>query len=98
MESRNNRSDVGNFQLVEAEKIKKRRLQIACEHFNRDPKKGFQYLQHVGIFSSPLKAQEVAMFFRHTPGLDKVVVGNFVEVVQLVVVEVEVERDDYFLP
>jgi golgi-specific brefeldin A-resistance guanine nucleotide exchange factor 1 len=78
MESRNNRSDVGNFQLVEAEKIKKRRLQIACEHFNRDPKKGFQYLQHVGIFSSPLKAQEVAMFFRHTPGLDKVVVGNFV--------------------
>jgi golgi-specific brefeldin A-resistance guanine nucleotide exchange factor 1 len=77
MESRYNRADYEDFQHVEAEKIKKRRLQAACEHFNRDPKKGFQYLQHVGIFSSPLKAQEVAMFFRHTPGLDKVVVGNF---------------------
>jgi brefeldin A-resistance guanine nucleotide exchange factor 1 len=77
MESRNNRSEFGDFQLIEAEKIKKKRLQTACEHFNRDPKKGFQYLQHVGIFSSSLKAQEVAMFFRHTPGLDKVVVGNF---------------------
>ncbi len=32
------------------------------EHFKRDPKKGFRYLEHVGIFS--------------TSGLDKVVVGN----------------------
>jgi len=77
MESRNTRADSGEFQQVEAEKIKKRRLQTACEHFNRDPKKGFQYLQHVGIFSTPLVAHEVAMFFRHTSGLDKVVVGNF---------------------
>jgi brefeldin A-resistance guanine nucleotide exchange factor 1 len=77
MESRNTRADFGEFQQVEAEKIKKRRLQTACEHFNRDPKKGFQYLQHVGIFSSPLVDHEVAMFFRHTSGLDKVVVGNF---------------------
>lgn len=77
MELRNNRTPFGEFDYVQAEKVKKRRLQAACDHFNRDPKKGFQYLQHVGIFGSPLKAQEVAMFFRHTPGLDKVVVGNF---------------------
>ncbi|KAJ1400960.1 Sec7, C-terminal domain superfamily [Sesbania bispinosa] len=55
----------------------KKRLMIGADHFNRDIKKGLQFLQGIHLLPDKLDAQSVACFFRYTAGLDKNLIGDF---------------------
>ncbi|XP_073122647.1 ARF guanine-nucleotide exchange factor GNOM-like isoform X1 [Henckelia pumila] len=55
----------------------KRKLMIGVDHFNRDPKKGLEYLQELHLLPSKLDPISVAYFFRYTTGLDKNITGDF---------------------
>lgn len=50
---------------------------VGVEHFNRDKKKGFEYLQGVHLLPEKLDPHNVALFFRYTPGLDKNLLGDY---------------------
>ncbi len=58
--------------------------QTAADHFNRDVKKGVQFLQSVGLLSEPVRAEEMAWFLRNSIGLDLRVIGDYLG-----------ERDDF---
>uniref|UniRef100_A0A061R742 Arf guanine-nucleotide exchange factor gnom-like isoform x1 n=1 Tax=Tetraselmis sp. GSL018 TaxID=582737 RepID=A0A061R742_9CHLO len=58
------------------EKHLKGRLKIAADHFNRDPKKGFQFLQAIKLLPEPLEPKAVAYFLRACPGLQKKTIGT----------------------
>ncbi|KAK8533899.1 hypothetical protein V6N13_028417 [Hibiscus sabdariffa] len=55
----------------------KRKLAIGAEHFNRDPKKGLEFLQGIHLLPDDLDPESVASFFRYTTGLDKNLIGDF---------------------
>ncbi|KAK6911891.1 Sec7 domain [Dillenia turbinata] len=55
----------------------KKKLMIGVDHFNRETKKGLQFLQGTHLLPDPLDAQSVACFFRYAAGLDKNLVGDF---------------------
>ncbi|KAG6497333.1 ARF guanine-nucleotide exchange factor GNOM-like [Zingiber officinale] len=55
----------------------KRKLMIVADHFNRDPKKGLEFLKGTGLLPENLDPHSVACFFRYTAGLDKNLVGDF---------------------
>ncbi|KAL3525904.1 hypothetical protein ACH5RR_014276 [Cinchona calisaya] len=55
----------------------KKKLMIGAEHFNRDPKKGLEFLKGVNMLSDACDPHIVACFFRYTTGLDKNLVGDF---------------------
>ncbi|KAG8384670.1 hypothetical protein BUALT_Bualt04G0142100 [Buddleja alternifolia] len=55
----------------------KRKLMIGIDHFNRDPKKGLEFLQGLHLLPEKLEARSVACFFRYTAGLDKNLIGEF---------------------
>ncbi|KAG8097740.1 hypothetical protein GUJ93_ZPchr0013g35005 [Zizania palustris] len=63
--------------FVRQRKYVKRRLMIGADHFNRDPKKGLEFLQGTHLLPEKLDPQSVACFFRYTAGLDKNLVGDF---------------------
>ncbi|KAH7537156.1 ARF guanine-nucleotide exchange factor GNOM [Ziziphus jujuba] len=63
--------------FVRRRKYIKRRLMIGADHFNRDPKKGLEFLQGTHLLPDKLDPQSVACFFRYTSGLDKNLVGDF---------------------
>lgn len=63
--------------FVRSRKYIKRRLMIGADHFNRDPKKGLEFLQGTHLLPEKLDPQSVACFFRYTAGLDKNLVGDF---------------------
>ncbi|KAL8120946.1 ARF guanine-nucleotide exchange factor GNOM-like isoform X2 [Apium graveolens] len=63
--------------FVHKTKFIKKKLMIGAEHFNRDPKKGLEYLQEVHLLPDKLDPQSVACFFRFTTGLDKNHVGDY---------------------
>ncbi|OIT05610.1 PREDICTED: ARF guanine-nucleotide exchange factor GNOM-like [Nicotiana attenuata] len=63
--------------FVRRRKYIKRRLMIGADHFNRDPKKGLEFLQGTHLLPEKLDPQSVACFFRFTAGLDKNLVGDF---------------------
>eukprot|EP01018_Ginkgo_biloba_P015043 Gb_26378 [translate_table: standard] len=63
--------------FVRRKKYIKRRLMIGADHFNRDPKKGLEFLQGIHLLPEKLDPQSVAYFFRYTAGLDKNLVGDF---------------------
>ncbi|XXG41214.1 hypothetical protein AAC387_Pa01g1726 [Persea americana] len=63
--------------FVRRRKYIKRMLMIGADHFNRDPKKGLEYLQGTHLLPDKLDPQSVACFFRYTSGLDKNLVGDF---------------------
>ncbi|CAK9164754.1 unnamed protein product [Ilex paraguariensis] len=63
--------------FVRRRKYIKRRLMIGVDHFNRDPKKGLEFLQGTHLLLDKLDPQSVACFFRYTAGLDKNLVGDF---------------------
>ncbi|GAV81216.1 Sec7 domain-containing protein/Sec7_N domain-containing protein [Cephalotus follicularis] len=63
--------------FVRRRKCIKRRLMIGADHFNRDPKKGLEFLQVTHLLPDKLDPQSVACFFRYTAGLDKNLVGDF---------------------
>ncbi|CAL5186508.1 unnamed protein product [Lathyrus oleraceus] len=62
---------------VRITKVQKKKLLIAANHFNRDNKKGLEYLKHAKLVSDPLDPKAYAYFFRYTPGLDKKAIGEF---------------------
>lgn len=55
----------------------KKKLMLGTEHFNRDPKKGLEFLQEMHLLPAKLDAKSVASFFRYTVGLDKNLIGDF---------------------
>ncbi|XP_052207942.1 LOW QUALITY PROTEIN: ARF guanine-nucleotide exchange factor GNOM-like [Diospyros lotus] len=55
----------------------KRRLMVGADHFNRDPKKGLEFLQGIHLLPDKLDPKSVACFFRYTTGLDKNLVGDY---------------------
>ncbi|KAF5727849.1 ARF guanine-nucleotide exchange factor GNOM [Tripterygium wilfordii] len=63
--------------FVRRRKYIKRRLMIGADHFNRDPKKGLEFLQGTHLLPDKLDPRSVACFFRYTAGLDKNLVGDF---------------------
>lgn len=64
-------------EFVRRKKYIKRRLLIGADHFNRDAKKGLEFLQGTHLLPEKLDHQSVACFFRYTAGLDKNLVGDF---------------------
>ncbi|XP_010552770.1 PREDICTED: ARF guanine-nucleotide exchange factor GNL1 [Tarenaya hassleriana] len=68
-----------NFWVPFVRKTKhvKKRLMVGADHFNRDPKKGLQFLQGMHLFPEILDPESVAAFFRYTCGLDKNLIGDF---------------------
>ncbi|KAJ8445497.1 hypothetical protein Cgig2_031310 [Carnegiea gigantea] len=63
--------------FVRRRKHIKKKLMIGADHFNRDPKKGLEFLQGTHLLPEKLDPQSVACFFRYTAGLDKNLVGDF---------------------
>lgn len=55
----------------------KKKLMDGVDHFNRDPKKGLEFLQGLHLLPDKLDPRSVACFFRYTIGLDKNVIGDF---------------------
>lgn len=73
-----NYNDPGNWvPFVQKMKKIKRKLIIGVDHFNRDPKKGMEFLQGVHLLPDKTDPQSVACFLRYTTGLDKNLVGDF---------------------
>ena len=62
---------------LRAMKYYKRRMVVGTDHFNRDPKKGFEFLQQINLLPKDLDPQSVANFFRYTPGLSKAHLGEY---------------------
>eukprot|EP00898_Chlorokybus_atmophyticus_P000253 jgi/Chlat1/1228/Chrsp115S01684 len=58
-------------------KYTKRRLMVGVDHFNRDIKKGFEFLQSICLLPKPLESMAVAQLFRYTPKLNKTAVGEY---------------------
>ncbi|CAN6221042.1 unnamed protein product [Urochloa humidicola] len=63
--------------FVNQQKGIKRKLMVGVEHFNKDKKKGFEFLQGAHLLPEKLDPQNVALFFRYTPGLDKNLLGDY---------------------
>lgn len=63
--------------FVKQRKRIKKKLMIGTDHFNRDAKKGLEFLQGTHLLPEKLDPQSVACFFRYTSGLDKNLVGDF---------------------
>ncbi|PSC74405.1 ARF guanine-nucleotide exchange factor GNOM isoform B [Micractinium conductrix] len=62
--------------LARAEKALKGKLAAAADHFNREQKRGFQYLQSVKLLPAPLEPTVLARFLRCCPGLAKNGIGE----------------------
>lgn len=58
-------------------KAQKKKIMIAGDHFSRDEKKGLEYLKLCQLISDPPDPKAFAIFFRHTPGLDKNSIGDY---------------------
>lgn len=52
-------------EFVKHQKYIKRRLMLGADHFNRDAKKGFEFLQGIRLLPEKLDPQSVACFFRY---------------------------------
>ncbi|XP_076904072.1 ARF guanine-nucleotide exchange factor GNL2-like [Bidens hawaiensis] len=65
------------IKAVRIRKVQKRKLMIAGSHFNRDEKKGLDYLKISKLIPDPPDPKGLAMFLRYTPGLDKTKIGDY---------------------
>ena len=66
-------------ELARAERLLKAKLSAVAEHFNRDQKKGFQYIQSLGLLppgENGLVPNVIARFLRSCPGLAKASIGE----------------------
>ncbi|KAJ4954099.1 hypothetical protein NE237_030931 [Protea cynaroides] len=63
-------------EFVRQRKQLKRVLMTSADHFNRDPKKGLEFLQGMHILPDKVDPLSVAGFLRYAPQLDKNVVGD----------------------
>ncbi|CAL9779691.1 unnamed protein product [Musa acuminata subsp. burmannicoides] len=64
-------------EFVRMRKLKKKKILIAANHYNRDDKKGLDFLKLSKLVPSPPEPKSLAYFFRFTPGLDKNKIGDF---------------------
>ncbi|KAL6984825.1 Nucleolar GTP-binding protein 2 [Sarracenia purpurea var. burkii] len=64
-------------EFVRVRKAQKSKLMMAGNHFNRDEKKGFEYLKISNLVPDPPDPKAFAMFFRHTPRLNKTAIGDY---------------------
>ncbi|XWS72008.1 hypothetical protein CRYUN_Cryun02cG0003800 [Craigia yunnanensis] len=65
------------MEYIRVRKAQKKKILIAGNHFNRDEKKGLEYLKHCLLVSDPPDPKAFAFFFRYTPGLDKSMIGDY---------------------
>lgn len=63
--------------LMKKKSIKKW-LPTGTEHFNHKPKKGIQFFQEHGVLSSDFNAEEIAIFLKENPQLDKKMIGEYI--------------------
>ncbi|XP_072971675.1 ARF guanine-nucleotide exchange factor GNOM-like isoform X2 [Typha angustifolia] len=63
--------------FVRHRKYLKKRLMAGADHFNRDTKKGLEFLQGIHLLPEKLDPHSVALFLRYTSGLDKNLIGDF---------------------
>lgn len=63
--------------LVEIER-KKAILGQGIELFNKHPDRGIQFLQEHNILKTPVDPEEIVLFLREHPQLDKKVIGEFI--------------------
>jgi brefeldin A-resistance guanine nucleotide exchange factor 1 len=64
-------------EYVRIRKAQKKKILIAANHFNRDEKKGLEYLKLSRLVSDPPDPKAHAFFFRYTPGLNKNTIGDY---------------------
>ncbi|KAJ4771535.1 ARF guanine-nucleotide exchange factor GNL2 [Rhynchospora pubera] len=64
-------------EFVRKRKLKKNKTMIAAHHYNKDEKKGIEYLKFAKLVATPPEPKTVARFFRYTPGLDKQKIGEY---------------------
>ncbi|XP_052181825.1 ARF guanine-nucleotide exchange factor GNL2-like [Diospyros lotus] len=67
----------GWVDFVRVRKAQKRKILIAGNHFNRDEKRGLEYLKFSNLVSDPPDPKAFAIFFRYTPRLDKTKIGDY---------------------
>ncbi|KAM6956606.1 Golgi-specific brefeldin A-resistance guanine nucleotide exchange factor 1 [Aplochiton taeniatus] len=59
-------------------KTKKKLLITGTEQFNQKPKKGIQFLQEKGLLLNPMDNNQVGLWLRENPRLDKKMIGEFI--------------------
>ncbi|CAK7334922.1 unnamed protein product [Dovyalis caffra] len=64
-------------EYLRVRRTQKKKLLIARDHFNRDEKKGLEYLKLRQLVSEPADPKAISMFFRYTPELDKNTIGDY---------------------
>ncbi|KAJ7569171.1 hypothetical protein O6H91_01G064200 [Diphasiastrum complanatum] len=77
LECENEKDPACLVEFLRRQKYIKRQLMLGADHFNKDPKKGFQFLQGIHLLPENLDPRSVAYFLRYATGLDKNVVGDF---------------------
>lgn len=74
-------SDITDIRLwtefVRMRKTMKKRVMIAANHWNRDEKKGLEFMRVVHLVPDPPDPLDIANFLRYTPGLDKNKIGDY---------------------
>ncbi|CAN6202967.1 unnamed protein product [Urochloa humidicola] len=63
--------------FVRKRKVRKKKVAIATNHYNRDQKKGVEYLRLCHLVPTPPEPRSMAYFLRYSPGLDKGKIGEF---------------------
>ncbi|XP_062203528.1 ARF guanine-nucleotide exchange factor GNL2 [Phragmites australis] len=63
--------------FVRKRKLRKKKVAIAANHYNRDQKKGVEFLKLCHLVPTPPEPRSMAYFLRYSPGLDKNKIGEF---------------------
>ncbi|XP_054719595.1 Golgi-specific brefeldin A-resistance guanine nucleotide exchange factor 1-like [Uloborus diversus] len=70
--------EIPSHEILMAVKHKKKILITGTDQFNSQPSRGISFLQEHGLLKNPLDPQEVAVFLRDNPQLDKKMIGEYV--------------------
>ncbi|KFM58104.1 Golgi-specific brefeldin A-resistance guanine nucleotide exchange factor 1, partial [Stegodyphus mimosarum] len=70
--------EIPSHEMLMAVKHKKKILITGTEQFNSQPSKGISFLQEHGLLKDTLDPQEVAIFLRDNPQLDKKMIGEYI--------------------
>lgn len=63
--------------FVRKRKLRKKKVAVAANHYNRDQKKGVEFLRLCHLVPTPPDPRSMAYFLRYSPGLDKIKIGEF---------------------
>lgn len=69
--------------FVRKRKLRKKKVAVAANHYNRDQKKGVEFLKLCHLVPTPPDPRSMAYFLRYSPGLDKNKIGEFLETFRL---------------